>query len=224
MKHRFHVERIEPRVELTPDEAHHARVVRVREGEEVEVFDGRGHAARGVMETVGRDRAVIAVGEAIDARESPVAVTLAMAIIQLDKFELVLQKTTELGVRTIVPLVTDRIEVRPERWRGKEERWKRVVFEAVKQCGRAWIPEIEAPVPLDEAIQRPGVKIVFEAGAQAGKPAVHDAVMLFIGPEGGFSEREIEIGGDAIFMSLGPRRLRAETAAIVATALFTACR
>jgi len=222
MKHRFHVDRIEPRIELTPDEAHHARVVRVGEGEEVEVFDGRGNAAGGIVEILERDRVAIVVGEPIDARESSVAITLAMSIIQLEKFELVLQKATELGARTIVPLITDRIEVRPERWRGKEERWKRVVFEAVKQCGRAAIPVIEAAARFDEVIAREGTKIVFEAGAQAGKPAAHEgSVTLFIGPEGGFSERELELARNAgaSFRQLGPRRLRAETAAIVATAL-----
>ena len=223
MKHRFHVERIEPRIELSGDEAHHARVVRVREGEEVEVFDGRGHAARGVVDTIDRERAVIAVGEAIDGRESPVAITLAMSIIQLDKFELVLQKATELGARTIVPIITDRIEVRPERWRGKEERWKRVVFEAVKQCGRAWIPTVETPVPFAEIIGRPGTKIVFEADAPAERPDVRESVTILIGPEGGFSDDELALARDsgATFLHLGPRRLRAETAAIVATALFS---
>ncbi len=223
MKHRFYVDPIEPRVELTPDEAHHARVVRVRAGEEVEVFDGRGNAARGVVELIEHDRAVIAVGEPIDGRESPIAITLAMSIIQLEKFELVLQKATELGARTIVPLITDRIEVRPERWRGKEERWRRVVFEAVKQCGRAAIPAIEAAATFDEVIARAGTKIVFDAEAQTGKPAPHEgSVTLFIGPEGGFSERELALARNAgaSFQQLGPRRLRAETAAIVATALF----
>ena len=227
MKHRFYVMGIEPRIELTGDEAHHARVVRVQAGEEVELFDGRGHAAKGVIAVVDRDRVVIEAGDPIDARESPCEITLAMSIIQLDKFEIVLQKATELGAHAIVPLITDRIEVRPERWRGKEERWNRVVFEAVKQCGRAVIPKIEMPAIFDDVVKRDVVKIVCEQLTPASRmPQAARSVVIFIGPEGGFSERELELAREsgAFFMHLGPRRLRAETAAIVATALLSGAR
>src|SRR5947209_4406416 len=118
-------------VTLDADERHHARVVRVYEGEEVEVFNGRGAGFFGVYE----GEAIRLTTPAPD-RESPAAVHLAMAIIQLEKFELVLQKATELGVRSIVPVITDRVELRPERYRGKHDRWRKIAFEAVKQSGR----------------------------------------------------------------------------------------
>src|SRR5205823_8012617 len=88
---------------------------------------------------------------------------LAISIIQLDKFEFVLQKGTELGVGSFIPLITDRMEVRIERLRGKEDRWKKIVLEAVKQSGRSRIPAIEPPAKFDTAIVRAGSKIIFDA-------------------------------------------------------------
>ncbi len=145
MRHRIFVDAIEPHVTVEGDEFHHSiRVVRARAGEEVELFDRAGNAARGVVETIERDRAVIRTGEALPSRESSLAIHLAMAVIQLEKFELVLQKGTELGVKTFIPLVTERVELRPERYSGKMDRWEKIVFEAVKQCGRTLVPKIEA--------------------------------------------------------------------------------
>jgi len=202
------------------EEFHHAvRVVRVREGEAVELFDGGGRAAAGSVKSIGQDAVVIATGALIDSRESPLATTLAMAIVALEKFELVLQKATELGVASIVPIVTSRVELRPERYRGKQERWRKIVFEAVKQCGRAAIPRLEPAAEFDEVVARNGVKLFFDADAEpdplSGRPS---AITLFIGPEGGWSDDELRRARahGCVFQRLGPRRLRAETAAIAA--------
>src|SRR5688500_18104628 len=128
------------------DEFHHAvRVARVREGEEVELFDGRGALGAGKVRSVARDHVTVHVERAVASREARVAIHLAAAIIQLERFELVLQKATELGARSIIPLITDRVEIRPERYRGKAERWEKIVFEAVKQSGRAVLPSVEPP-------------------------------------------------------------------------------
>jgi len=211
------------RIAITGDEQHHAaRVVRVREGEEVELFDGKGTAAHGVVTAAGHDQLTVNVLTIIDARETRLSLTLAMSVIALDRFELVLQKATELGVRSIVPLVSERVELRPERYRGKQERWERIIFEAVKQCGRARTPGLESPLSFREAITRPGPKIIFDADTEPSPTidAPYEAATLFIGPEGGWSEEELQLARDsgARFRKLGPRRLRAETAAIVAVA------
>ncbi|HEX8409837.1 MAG TPA: RsmE family RNA methyltransferase [Thermoanaerobaculia bacterium] len=223
MRHRIFVDLIEPRVTVTGDEFHHSiRVVRARVGEEVELFDRAGNAARGIVESIDRDRAVVTVGEPVPSRESPLAIHLAMAVIQLEKFELVLQKATELGVRTIIPLVTERVELRPERYSGKMERWQKIVFEAVKQCGRAIVPAIEAPATFDEILARGGTKILFEAGAGSAPIETLEEVTILIGPEGGWSDDELERArhaSDLFIEHLGPRRLRAETAAIAAVSV-----
>lgn len=224
MRHRiFAPEPFAPgdRIAIQGDELHHSvRVVRVREGEEVELFDGKGGAARGVVTNADNGQLVVNVLTIIDAREAHRSLTLAMSIIALDRFELVLQKATELGVRSVLPIVTERVEIRPERYRGKQERWERIVFEAVKQSGRARLPLLEPPLPFSEAIARPGVKIVFDADAEPSPPleTPSDPAILFIGPEGGWSEKELEVAraAGAHFRKLGARRLRAETAAIVA--------
>lgn len=225
MRHRIFVDRIEPLTTVSGDEFHHSvRVVRLREGEEVELFDRQGQAARGKVEEIARDHARIAADEPLPSRESPLRLHLAMAVIQLEKFELVLQKATELGVRSLIPLVTQRVEVRPERYAGKGERWERIVLEAVKQSGRAVVPRVEVPARFDEVIARPGTKILFDADTEPGSLQDLDEATLLIGPEGGWTSEELAAAREhgCVFQRLGPRRLRAETAAIVAASVMTA--
>jgi len=222
MNHRFFVpDGVETgaTIALPGDERHHARVLRVREGEEVEVFDARGNNFLGRYSENG-----IEILKATANREPRTAIALAMSIINLDKFELVLQKATELGVQSFIPLITDRMELRIERVRGKEERWRKIVLEAVKQSGRSKIPPIEAPLKFEEAIAREGHKTVFDADAEPQTTDNRQPTTIFIGPEGGFSEREIELAKKhgAFFERLGPRRLRAETAALVAVTIISA--
>lgn len=224
MRHRIFVDAIAPEVTVSGEEFHHSvRVVRVRVGEEVELFDRAGNAARGIVRGLGRDSAIIDTTEPLPSRESPFAIHLAMAIIQLEKFELVLQKATELGVRTIIPMVTEHVELRPERYANKRERWERIVFEAVKQSGRAVIPRIEETRDFAEIVQRGGARILFDADTEPSTIERVDEVTLLIGPEGGWSAEEISDARAAgcLFQTLGPRRLRAETAAIAATAVIT---
>ena len=223
MNHRLYLPDIPATGDVTVDgdEMHHAvRVVRVRIGEPVELFDGKGRAAAGrVLETTPLR---IAIEHEIPSREAKSRIHLAMAIIHLDKFELVLQKATELGVASIVPIVSERVEIRPERYRGKAERWEKIVFEAVKQSGRAVIPPIEEPQPFEAVISRGG--IVFDADEEpsGGNPGAETT--LFIGPEGGWTPAEISAARSAgcHFRRLGTRRLRAETAAILAVGITAA--
>jgi 16S rRNA (uracil1498-N3)-methyltransferase len=220
MRHRFHSTALLVAGAVVPlegDELNHARVLRLRDGETVEVFDGRGHAFAATMESPTSVR----IGQALPSRESPLALELAMSVIQLEKFELVLQKATELGVAAIAPLITDRMEVRVERFRGKTGRWQKIIFEAVKQCGRATIPTLHEPMKLDDAMKRDGIKVVYDADEPTTPQPPGNPATLFIGPEGGFSPRELAVArkAGAHFATLGPRRLRAETAGIVAVAL-----
>jgi 16S rRNA (uracil1498-N3)-methyltransferase len=226
MKLRFHVPAIlaaGEKVLLLDDELHHARVTRVRLGEVVEVFDGKGNCFIGELTEIDTSRAMVRLIEPVaQERESLLAITLAMAVIQLDNFELVLQKATELGVHSVIPLLTDRLEVRQERFRGKADRWRKIVFEAVKQSGRSLIPAIEQPQAYADVMAREGVKIVFDADESPSVRPLQQpgALTVFIGPEGGWSEEELVLAKErgALIQRLGPRRLRAETAAIVGVA------
>lgn len=219
MRHRIHVPAISPVVTVTGDEFHHAvRVARVRQGEEVELFDDTGRAAKAKVRSIERDEAIVDVFAELPSRESPIDVHLAIALIQLEKFELVLQKATELGVRSITPLVTDHVEIRKERYAGKSDRWKKIIFEAVKQSGRSRIPTLHEPAAFADVIAHEGIRILFDADAEPGTLEAPRALTLLIGPEGGWSEEELASarGSGCVFQRLGPRRLRAETAAIVA--------
>ena len=204
-------------VTLTGDEAHHGRVVRLREGEEIELFDGRGAAAVARVESIARDAVTATVVGPAPSREAAASIHLAMAIIQLEKFELVLQKATELGVRSIVPVVSERVEVRPERYRGKQERWERIVFEAVKQSGRSVVPKVAPATPLAALLARAGEKVMFDAGAEPGVAQARETTLI-VGPEGGWSDAELAAArrAECVFQRLGARRLRAETAALAA--------
>ncbi|HVT02474.1 MAG TPA: 16S rRNA (uracil(1498)-N(3))-methyltransferase [Thermoanaerobaculia bacterium] len=224
MRNRFYVQAPLPvgsEVELTGEELHHAaRVLRVRSGEEVELFDGLGASVEGRVTRADRDHVTIGVtGVQGSIREGTIELELAMALIQLDKFELVLQKATELGVTRIIPLLTDRVEIREERARGKEERWQRILLEAVKQSGRTRLPALDALTSFHDALAANVRVVVFDGDkASQGDFTGSSAVRIFIGPEGGLSENELQRAEDAgaAFRRLGPRRLRAETAAIAA--------
>lgn len=226
MHHRIYVDAITPpHVTVEGEEFHHAiRVVRARVGEAVELFDRAGNLAAATVEAIERDRAIIRVDAPLPSRETAHPLHLAMAVIQLEKFELVLQKATELGVHSFIPLVTERVELRPERYSGKAERWQKIVFEAVKQSGRSVVPVIETPAPFAAVVRRAGTKIFFDAGAPPDPATAPAEATLFIGPEGGWSDDELALarGEQCLFQRLGPRRLRAETAAIAAVAIITA--
>src|ERR1700686_2284657 len=131
MNHRFHTKLpLSPgsSIPLEGEELRHARVLRLRAGEPVEVFDGRGQM---FAATVEESLTSVFLGVPLPSREPALAIDLAMSVINLEKFELVLQKATELGAASITPLLTDRTEVRIERFRGKTERWQKILFEAV---------------------------------------------------------------------------------------------
>lgn len=213
-------------MELRGEEFHHAaRVVRVLAGEKVEVFNKEGANAGGLITHVGSDFVRVAVGSILKARESEFGIELALALIHPDKFELVLQKGTELGVRRFRPAITDRTETRLERVAGKVDRWRKIVLEAVKQSGRSRIPEIDSPVPFDTIVRLCPKLILFDADEpETALPAPSAELTLLIGPEGGFSEREVSLARSvgASFRRLGPRRLRAETAALAATVMISA--
>lgn len=224
MKNRFHLDasyESGETLELTGAECHHAvKVARVRVGEEIELFDGRGNAAAATVRSIDAGRAVVVV-ESVDvpSRESPFRLVLAMSLIHLDRFELVLQKATELGAHRIIPLIADRSEVRLERIRGRGDRWARIIVEAVKQSGRSRVPELAEPRPLEEVLEGEGPFVLFDGEEpETGVLSKVSGATLLIGPEGGWSEREIALARErgASLRRLGPRRLRAETAAIAA--------
>jgi len=219
---RAHVEG--PRVRITGAELRHLRTLRLAPGERLAVFDEHGEEHDVRLERVGGHVAeALIVATHRPARESALDLTLAPALLKGAKMDLVIEKATELGVRRLVPVLS--------RWavpRGaRVERWRRIAVAAAKQSGRTAIPEVEEPVPLDGLVTRPwpGLRILAWEGERdvplTALPAHAAAVVVAVGPEGGFAEPEVAAARAAGFatITLAPRVLRAETAAVVAAAL-----
>lgn len=209
-----------------------SRVLRMKRGDRVLLTEG-GRREYEVELTGVSPHAVtgVIIGEHDAPVEPSVALVLYQSLIRSNRFDLVLEKGTEIGVLRFVPLVTGRTQGQyEEASAARVERWRRIVVEAAEQSGRARLPIVEAPVEFAQAVhQAPGVRIVpYERASTEGlgrylrglpqKPA---AISLFIGPEGGFDEGEVATAraAGAALVTLGPRILRSETAGIVACAL-----
>jgi 16S rRNA (uracil1498-N3)-methyltransferase len=213
-------------VTLTADEARHQReVLRLKPGDEVSVFDGAGREFRARVVQARRESAELELlDETQPARpESPLQLTLAVALLKGEKFDWVVQKSTELGVNRIVPLMTHYadIKLRDESDAAKRvARWQRIALEAAKQCGRGVVPEVSQPVALKSVFKNPCL-MFSERGGHGLRQIDTDTVTAIIGSEGGWSDEELEQAREAgaEIVTLGGRVLRAETAAIVATAL-----
>jgi 16S rRNA (uracil1498-N3)-methyltransferase len=216
-------------LELPEAAAHHAaRVLRLREGETVVLFDGRGGEYEATLAMPGRGRVLAETGERRDVeRESPLAVTLVQAVSTSDKMDFTVQKAVELGVAAIQPVFSARSVVRlsGEREAKKLAHWRRVAIAACEQCGRNRIPEVLEPVALDRYPVPAGAKILLSP-LGAGKLAdlAKGPLTLAAGPEAGFSgeeeQRLLRAGFAAV--RLGPRILRTETAALAALAALNA--
>ena len=222
-------------IELSAEESHHLTdVLRLREGTQVQVFDGAGQEWRAEVAQVSpRGTRLRLLAPWTHPVDSPLDLTLALALLKGEKFDWVLQKATELGVSRIVPLITEHCE-----WRrgeggtaARSTRWQRITLEAAKQCRRRTFVEIAPPTLLaDFCASRAGESCVTmllsergglswkELSAQLGPVA---CLSVVIGPEGGWSDTEYRLTEEAGFhqLHLGPRILRAETAAISAVTL-----
>jgi 16S rRNA (uracil1498-N3)-methyltransferase len=231
---RFHVASAAPgaRVELPAHSAHHAReVLRLRKGAAVRVFDGAGVEFDAVLDEVSRRTVSARLGHRVEPRpESPLHLVLAVSPLKGDRMELVLQKATELGVTEVWPVVTDRTDAaaRPALHGTRDERWARVASGAAEQCGRAVVPPVAPTVRLSELLARAfegaRVALLETSGhpplAALARPS-RPAVLLLVGPAGGFEAQEAERlkASGFVTASLGPRVLRAETAAVAAIAI-----
>jgi 16S rRNA (uracil1498-N3)-methyltransferase len=224
---------------LAADEARHLRdVLRLGRGDEVFVFDGEGREFRCVVEETLRERATLKVcGEIEPLRpESSLRLTLAVALLKGEKFDMVVQKATELGAARIIPVVTKLADVRlrdEADGARRVTRFLRIALEACKQSGRARVPQIDAPLAFTELVESTSsnndewhVMFAERGGRGLSKTvetlAVHPrAVMALVGSEGGWTDEEIAQARDAGWsvVTLGGRTLRAETAAITVAAL-----
>ena len=215
-------------VTLASDEARHLReVLRLKAGDEVQVFDGEGKEFRAAVSQARREFAELEIRDEIDAMrpESPLELTLAVALLKGEKFDLVVQKGTELGVNQFVPLITRYadIRLRDEADGAKRvARWQRIALEATKQSGRAVVPQVTMPVPFESVIRDNSCLLFSERDGQSlDTDSKLQSVMAIIGSEGGWSDEELDQArtSGVPIVTLGGRILRAETAAIATAAL-----
>lgn len=227
----------ESRVDVRGDEAHHlGRVVRIRAGETVGVFDGRGGEWRATVVEVTRQSVSLDLTARVAAvAEPPVRVTLAVGVLKGDQMDTIIRDATVMGVSQILPLVTDHVVVPSRAWRddGALARWQRVAVAAAKQCQRSVVPDISGVTPLADVLSSHDADRVFvclepSAEAAADKAWQHlprpAAALVLVGPEGGWSAAEIAtFGARGVYaVSLGPRTLRAEAVpAVLMTALWS---
>lgn len=221
---------------LSLDESRHLRdVLRLGDGDEVSVFNGEGKEFSCRIKTTGRgkEQAQLEILSEITAPspESKLELTLAIALLKGEKFDLVVQKATELGVSRIVPLQTKRadIKIKNADEAGKKlERWRRIALEGAKQCGRARVPEIAAVTEFTKYIStEQSTKILFAERSGASLKAVvgvnadNTRITAIVGSEGGWEDSEIAFARDnnCHIVTLGGRILRAETAGIVVVTL-----
>ena len=221
-------------IKLNEDKSHYLiSVLRCKKGDTISVIDGKGKAYEaGVVEISKKHVFINILRETVLDTESPLNLILCQGILKGEKMDMVIQKATELGVKEIIPLITERCIVKETR---KVKRWQKIAEEAAEQCGRAVIPTIHEPVEFGllftvHCSQQMNGFIFWEEGGLSLKDAIsklaihpftHSPIHLLVGPEGGFTSEEVKLAEDHGFIrtTLGKRTLRAETAAIVSVAL-----
>jgi len=213
---------------LAPEAAQHvSRALRLKVGDSVTVFDGRGGEYDAVLQRIDRGRVDVKVGAFRDVeREAAVTVGLVQGLPEADKMDWVVQKAVELGVAWIQPVVCERSVVRlaADRAARREAHWKRVAVAACEQAGRNLVPEVRPTLPFTTwlADAEPAPRWMLQPGAPAlaARAAPTQPFEILVGPEGGLSERESDLARlrRCEPVSLGTRVLRTETAALAALA------
>jgi 16S rRNA (uracil1498-N3)-methyltransferase len=220
-----------PLIRLGPDDSHHwTDVLRVGEGAQAVVSDGCGGEAVGEIAGISGGMVTVRVVDRRRQDSSAAAVMLIQAIPKAQKMEWIIQKATELGVWSIIPVMTERgvVKLEDERAEHRTARWQRIAVEAAKQCRTAWIPRVEPVVRFKALMEsRPKVDVMLMGALDADTVPLKgclakltarrvNSVALLIGPEGDFSPAEIQAArsAGAIPVSYGTRVLRVETAAL----------
>jgi 16S rRNA (uracil1498-N3)-methyltransferase len=212
-------------VELDAGQANYlGNVLRLKEGSELLVFDGTSGEWLAHISDVAKKRMILSIDRQTRQSEPVPDVWLAFAPVKRTQSDWLVEKATELGAARLVPVITQRTVVE----RVKLERLKAIAIEAAEQCGRTRLPEIAEPLPLAAFLKLNGRTLYFadeQGGEPVGSAFKPGAATILTGPEGGFTDEEraaIRAAENAIPISLGPRILRAETAALAALAAYMA--
>ena len=221
---------------ITGDDVKHIyKVLRLTEGDVININDGQGTEYLGEILEINKNQVNVNLKEKVELNnESQINISLYQGLPKSAKMDLIVQKTTELGVKTITPIITERVIVKNELGEFKKtDRWRRIALEACKQSKRSVIPEVNTPIEFEELLTELKAMdlIVVPYENQAGfgiknmirvidKEKIRN-IAIIIGPEGGFENKEIDILKElgAYIVTLGPRILRTETAGFVTTSI-----
>ncbi len=218
--------------ELEGDRARYlGKVLRSRVGDRLTVFNGEGSEWPATIIRIGKNNVTLELGESVDATaESPLKIHLVQGISRGDRMDFVVQKATELGVKRITPVLTEYgvVKLNTERAEKRREHWQKIANSACEQSGRTRLPLIDTPLPMKnwfgDKPAKVDAELILTPGAAtplASLEAPNTKACVLIGPEGGFSESEYadaEVSGFTA-VSLGPRVLRTESAAIATLAV-----
>ena len=219
-------------VSLNEEASHHlASVLRAKIGDKIKIFNGQGGEFEAVITRIAKRKIETEILQFIPREsESPIDIYLAQGIARGEKMDFIIQKAVELGVKKIIPLITERCNVRLDASREakKVEHWQSIIVSACEQCGRNQLPIIVAPQYVTHWLKEMKMDYVFvlfphaTAKLKVEKILPGASITLLIGPEGGLSEEEIEMAKKAGYqlLNLGPRILRTETASLTAISIF----
>ncbi|WP_419812617.1 16S rRNA (uracil(1498)-N(3))-methyltransferase [Bacterioplanoides sp.] len=228
----FSEQPLAPQQTITLDDVavgHLIRVLRLTDGDAIRVFNGDGHEYAAQLCDVSKKHANAQITAILKSDEpAPLALHLGQVISKGDRMDFTIQKATELGITDITPLWSERCEVKlkGDRLEKKLEHWRRVAISACEQSGRNHVPEIHTPVHFSQWCSNIEAELKFTLHPHKQKPlsdySQPTSLALLVGPEGGFSETEVQQTFDAGFagLTLGPRVLRTETAALAALSVF----
>jgi 16S rRNA (uracil1498-N3)-methyltransferase len=231
----------ENKIDITGGDSNHIKkVLRLGKGDSITLCDGEGTDYNAVIEEITRYNVRVIISSSIENKiEPPVLVTLFQSVPKSDKMDWIIQKSVELGVSKVIPIITERTVVRPEKGRiekdkkeaNKIKRWNRIAMESAKQCGRGKIPVVYDFLTFEEAMKKASVSDIliipyeleeeinikeFLKNNEFTDSKKYRDIALIVGPEGGFTREEIYMAVKTGFrpVSLGPRIMRVETAAI----------
>jgi 16S rRNA (uracil1498-N3)-methyltransferase len=214
-------------ISLPDEQIHHvSRVLRMRSGQRMWLFNGNGGSYLAEIVLINKRQLEVRLLEFSDQDcESGLQITLLQGISRSQHMDYTLQKAVELGVKKIVPLITEfsNVQLDQNKTEKKLLHWQKIIINACEQCGRTILPLISIPVPFAQALEEEGnpSKFLLQPGSAqhlSKQTCADNALSLLSGPEGGFSQTEVEHAIDKGFIAieLGPRVLRTETAAVAA--------
>ncbi len=218
-------------LQLTPNAANHvATVLRMRVGDSLLIFNNKNCEYKASIRSITKREVVVVINEQqVNDRESPLAIHLIQAVARGEKMDWIIQKASELGAHSITPIITRRsgVKLTDKRWQKRLQHWQAVAISAAEQCGRNRLLNIQPVIDFNVLLEQPltGNKFILAPMAtqslSTDVPLIAKSVQLLIGPEGGFSEQELQLATEHSFkaIKLGPRILRTETAAIAIIAI-----